>query len=77
MIVKGQRVKDIRDSVLLDEIKKIRCSFQKIKRKEMIARIQNYEVNYEQSANRPVQFLRFIKAVRLPKIQDTLHLPLH
>ena len=77
MIVKGQRVKEIRDSLLLDEIKTIRCSFQKIRRKDMIARIMNYEVNHEQSANGPVQFLRFIKTVRLPKIQDTLHLPLH
>ena len=66
MIVRGQRVKEIRDSVLLV-----------IRRKDMIAKIMNYEVNHEQSANRPVQFLRFIKTVRLPKIQDTLHLPLH
>ena len=77
MIVRGQKVKDLRDSVLLDEIKKIRILFQKIRKRELIARIQNYEENHEQSANRPVQFLRFIKNVRLPKIQDTLHLPRH
>ncbi|XP_022311745.1 uncharacterized protein LOC111116982 isoform X2 [Crassostrea virginica] len=45
--------------------------------KRNIARIQKYEHRYEKSANRPVQFLRFIKTVHLPQIQDTPHLSQH
>ena len=41
------------------------------------ARIQKYEHRYEKSANRPVQFLRYIKTVCLPQTQDTPHLSQH
>ena len=41
------------------------------------ARILKYEHRYEKSANRPVQFLRFIKTVHLPQIQDTPQLSQH
>ena len=44
------------------------------KMKRNIARIQKYERRYKQFANRPVQFLRFIKTVHLPQIQYTPHL---
>ena len=45
--------------------------------KRHIARIQKYEHRYEKSANRPVQFLRFIKTVHIPQIQDTSQLSQH
>ena len=45
--------------------------------KRIKARIQKYEHRYEKSANRPVQFLRFIKTVHLPQIQDTPRLSHH
>ena len=49
------------------------CRFlrQKKRMKRNIARIQKYEHRYEKSANRPVQFLGFIKTVHIPHIQDT------
>ena len=43
--------------------------------KRNIAR--KYEHTYEKSANRPVQFLGFVKTVHLPQIQDTPHLSQH
>ena len=49
----------------------------KNKMKRNIVMIQKYEHRYEKSANRPVQFLRFIKTVHLPQIQDTPHLSQH
>nr|XP_022312702.1 uncharacterized protein LOC111117756 [Crassostrea virginica]XP_022312703.1 uncharacterized protein LOC111117756 [Crassostrea virginica]XP_022312704.1 uncharacterized protein LOC111117756 [Crassostrea virginica] len=45
--------------------------------KRNIVMIQKYEHRYEKSANRPVQFLRFIKTVHLPQIQDTPLLSQH
>jgi hypothetical protein len=39
--------------------------------------IQNCEDRYEQSANRAVQFLVFIKTSRVPQIKDSPKLPQH
>lgn len=36
-----------------------------------IAKIQKFENKYEQTAYRPVKFLRFIKTSSIPRIQDT------
>ncbi|XP_078327696.1 uncharacterized protein LOC144623217 [Crassostrea virginica] len=47
---------------------------QRKKMKRNIARIQRYEDRFEKIAYRPVQFLLFIKKVRLPQMQDTPHL---
>ena len=49
----------------------------KEKMKKHIARIQMYEHIYDKFANRPVQFLKFIKTVHLPQIQDTPQLSHH
>ena len=55
------------------------CRFlrQNIKLTRYIARIHKYEHYYGNSANKSVQFLRFIKTVRLPQIHDTPRLTQH
>ena len=65
------------ETVICNEINKYRYLLHRIGRKECIARIQIYEHKCEQSANRSVQFLQFIKNVRLPQKKDTLHLTQH
>ena len=47
---------------------------QKTQLKRHIAKIQKYEHTYDYSAYRPIEFLRFIKTVCLPQIQDTPYL---
>lgn len=54
-----------------------RCLLQKNRIIQYIAKIQKFENKYEQTANRPVKFLRFIKTSSIPRIQDTPHLSQH
>ena len=77
MIMKSKALKTLMETVICNEINKCKCLLHKIRGKEYIYRIQIYEHKYEQSANRSVQFLRFIKNVRNPKREDTLHLTQH
>lgn len=82
--MRGQSMKDIMDcviaSVIFVERSKLRNLIKKIRKIQYryIVDIQKYENRYEESACRPVQFLRFIiKAAHLPQIQDTPHLTHH
>ena len=60
--VRGQRLKDLMDIVLLDEInKRILCLL------SITAKLQKVEHRYEQSANRPVEFLHLKKKSTFPK----------
>ena len=77
-------MKDLMDcviaSVIFVERSKLRNLIKKIRKIQYryIVDIQKYENRYEESACRPVQFLRFIiKAAHLPQIQDTPHLTHH
>ncbi|XP_056003836.1 uncharacterized protein LOC130046518 isoform X3 [Ostrea edulis] len=83
MSTKAQRLKDLIDTavcnvktryrgLLIDRIQQ-----QKRKMNRHLTHIQNYEDRYEQSANRAVQFLLFIKTSRVPQIKDTPNLPQH
>ncbi|XP_056004130.1 uncharacterized protein LOC125661064 [Ostrea edulis] len=83
MSTKAQRLKDLIDTavcgvktiyrgVLIDRIQQ-----QKRKMNRHLTHIHNYEDRYEQSANRAVQFLLFIKINRVPQIKDTPNLPQH
>lgn len=73
IILKGQKVKNMLDNVIRHKINTYRCLLllQPKRMDQHIARIQNFEDEYEQSAIRPVTFLRFIKKKRFPQIQDT------
>ncbi|XP_061186269.1 uncharacterized protein LOC133194303 [Saccostrea echinata] len=76
MLTKAQRLKDLIDTMIFDV--KIRhktlihrLQQQKRKMKRNLASIENYEDRSEQSANRPIIFLLFLKKTRVPKIKDT------
>ena len=75
MVIKGQILKDVMDSVLLvfnvTEIYKQSLNRKQDKMIRHIAMIKNYEECFEWFQRRPVSFLRFIETTRLPKIQDT------
>ena len=78
MVSMSKRLKDSMDNVQSDISLKYKdllvCRLVRQRRTKMkrnIASIQKYEHRNEQSANRPVQFLKFIKTVHLPKIEDT------
>ena len=74
----SKRLKNFLDNVLREISLKYKdllvCRFlrQKKKIRETLSGFR-----YEKSANRPVQFLRFIKTVHLPQIQDTPRLSQH
>lgn len=54
-----------------------RCSLQEIKLKKHICKIQYYDETHERLKKRPVRFLRFIKTIRPPTVEDTPSLTLH
>ena len=65
--------------VILHASSKYNSFIQKIKvnQSRFIDKIQKYEERYDHSSYKPVKFLRFIKQVRLPLIQDTPQLTQH
>ncbi|XP_048747642.2 E3 ubiquitin-protein ligase TRIM71-like [Ostrea edulis] len=75
MSTKAQRLKDMIDTVVCNV--KTRCRgvlterMQKRKMNRDVVHIENYEHSYEQSANRAVQFLLFIKTSRVPQIKNS------
>lgn len=69
--VRGQRLKDLMDIVLLDEINKHICLL------SFTAKLQKVEHRYEQSANRPVEFLHLKKKVHLSQIKSISQLAQH
>ncbi|XP_056003848.1 uncharacterized protein LOC130049808 [Ostrea edulis] len=83
MSIKAQRLKDLIDTAVCDVKTRYRgllidrIQQQKRKMNRHLTHIQNYEDRYEQSANRAVQFLLFIKTSRVPQIKDTPNLPQH
>ncbi|XP_056003830.1 uncharacterized protein LOC125672861 [Ostrea edulis] len=83
MSTKAQRLKDLIDTAVCDVKTRYRgllidrIQQQKRKMNRHLTHIQNYEDRYEQSANRAVQFLLFIKTSRVPQIKDTPNLPQH
>ncbi|XP_056007452.1 uncharacterized protein LOC125653150 isoform X3 [Ostrea edulis] len=71
MSTKAQRLKDLIDTVVCDvELLIDRIQQQKRKMNRQLVHLQNYEDRYEQSANRAVQFLLFIKTGRVPQIKN-------
>ncbi|XP_056003816.1 uncharacterized protein LOC125667347 isoform X2 [Ostrea edulis] len=83
MSTKAQRLKDLIDTAVCDVKTRYRgllidrIQQEKRKMNRHLTHIQNYEDRYEQSANRAVQFLLFIKTSRVPQIKDTPNLPQH
>ena len=76
--IKGTELKvqidNVIHDVMLHDRNNHRCLLQKNRMIQYIARIQKFENKYEQTAYRPVKFLRFIKTSSNPRIQDTPHL---
>jgi hypothetical protein len=76
-----QALKVLIDTKVSDILRSVRGLFidrmklQKMKR--YISQIQKYEDRYENSANRAVQFLLFIKICSGPQIKDAPNLPQH
>ena len=80
MLHKAQILKYSMDTILSNGIylkHSHRCLVQIKRLKEHITKIRRYEELYEQSANRPVRFLRFLKKVCTPSMQDTPYLTQH
>ena len=83
MSTKAQRLKDLIDTVVCDtktiyrDLLIARIQQQKRKMNRRLTHLQNYEDRYEQSANRVLQFLLFIKTRHVPQIKDTPNLPQH
>ncbi|XP_056007574.1 uncharacterized protein LOC130050824 [Ostrea edulis] len=77
MSTKAQRLKDLIDTVVCDVKTRYRgllidrIQQQKRKMNRQLVHLQNYEDRYEQSANRAVQFLLFIKTSRVPQIKNS------
>ncbi|XP_056007514.1 uncharacterized protein LOC130050808 [Ostrea edulis] len=77
MSTKAQRLKDLIDTVVYDVKTRYkgllidRIQQQKRKMNRQLVHLQNYEDRYEQSANRVVQFLLFIKTSRVPQIKNS------
>ncbi|XP_056007448.1 uncharacterized protein LOC125653150 isoform X2 [Ostrea edulis] len=77
MSTKAQRLKDLIDTVVCDVQTRYRgllidrIQQQKRKMNRQLVHLQNYEDRYEQSANRAVQFLLFIKTSRVPQIKNS------
>ncbi|XP_061171182.1 uncharacterized protein LOC133180730 [Saccostrea echinata] len=76
MSTKAQRLKNLIDTVVCDvKIKFKSFMIHRLQEKNRhLANIENYENSYEQSANRPVKFLLFLKKTNVPKILGTPHL---
>ncbi|XP_056007404.1 uncharacterized protein LOC130050795 [Ostrea edulis] len=77
MSTKAQRLKDRIDTVVCDFKIRYRgllidrIQQQKRKMNRQLVHLQNYENRYEQSANRVVHFLLFIKTSRVPQIKNS------
>ncbi|XP_048754436.2 uncharacterized protein LOC125665697 [Ostrea edulis] len=71
MSTKAQRLKDLIDTMVCDS--KIRKTLLQHRgsMNRYVVNIQNYENIYEQSANRAVQFLLFVKTNHGPQIKDS------
>ena len=69
-------IDSVKDNVMIRIRNKYSCLhvLQKKRLAQYIGRIQKYERRFEQSASRPVKFLRFVKMACLPQISDTPHL---
>ena len=81
MFRKSHRLTDLMSNEICGEISvECKCSLvQKLGKqsritKRFLIRIQMYENKFENSACRPIKFLRFIKKTSLPKIQDRPYL---
>ena len=70
-------IDSVKDNVMIRIRFKTSCLLQKKRQAQHIRRIQKYEHGFEQSASRPVKFLRFVKRARPPQISDTPHLIQH
>ncbi|XP_056016075.1 uncharacterized protein LOC125677337 isoform X1 [Ostrea edulis] len=75
MSTKAQRLKDLIDTVVYNSKIRNRLLQQKRKMDRYLVNMQNFVHRYEQSENRAVQFLLFIKTSRVPQIKDTPNLP--
>jgi hypothetical protein len=81
MSTKAQRLKDVIDTAVCDVTTRYRgllmdrIQQQKRKMYKRLNHIQNHGDRYEQSANRAVQFLVFIKTSRVPQIKGSPNLP--
>lgn len=75
--LKGHRVKELTNEVLIDTINAHRCSTQKKEMMKYITTLLIYEYISEKSLQRPVNFLRFIKENHVPQIEDTPYLTRH
>lgn len=75
---KGLKVKDMIENVVCND-KKIRCQclVQKIKTQKHLARIEENEYIYEQSATMPVRFLWSVKKIANAQIHNTLLVKKH
>lgn len=70
---KGLKVKDMIENVVCNDKKsRHQCLVQKIKVQSHLARIEENEYLYEQSATKPVTFLWFVKNIANAEIHDTL-----
>ena len=67
-------IDSVKDNIFIRRRIKTSYSIQKKRLTQYIGRIQKYERGFEQSASRPVKFLRFVKMACLPQISDTPHL---
>ncbi|XP_062591225.1 uncharacterized protein LOC134252737 [Saccostrea cucullata] len=73
MSTKAKGLKDLIDIVMFDvKVKIVKVNRELQKRKRTLASIQIYEHRYEQSANRMVKFLFFLKTTFVPKIKEDL-----
>lgn len=75
--MKANQTYDFSDISLMHKYCKHSCLLQRWRMIKYIAMILIYERRYEQSANRPVKFLRLIKTFRHPQIQATPNLTNH
>lgn len=69
---KGLKVKDMIENVVCNDKSRHQCLVQKIKMQSHLARIEENEYLFEQSATKPVTFLWFVKKFAIARIHDTL-----
>ena len=77
---KAQKLKESIDKIQIKLCLEYKCFLIKQLCNQMkqikgyLTKVQKYENRHDQSANKPIQFLRFVKSVRLPNTPDTLRL---
>eukprot|EP00105_Crassostrea_gigas_P000217 XP_011411950.1 PREDICTED: uncharacterized protein LOC105317112 [Crassostrea gigas] len=74
---KSLKVKDMIENVVCNDKSRHQCSVQKIKMQSHLARIEENEYLFEQSATKPVTFLWFVKKNASARIHDTLSVKKH